>query len=206
MERPSVYLLQKTQSLKDAIDFFFADKKANANANENRLVFLAQLDFWDWEMENLIFSFDTFNDRSKDWENSADPISYHLSKLNIKVKYKRIERLKIERRDGGAYSYAVSHKMAVIAPVDALNALIDRWNDLLSLCEEKMLDANVKNAVKMGANLLTDLSKYKRKHVEVKVKEKKKNKICLSCYAAIKDIYDECPYCKGTSFKEIKED
>ena len=58
--RPSNYLAAKADALSQVITFF---KKHDGTAHL-LAVFLAQIDFWHWEMENLIFSFDTFEERA----------------------------------------------------------------------------------------------------------------------------------------------
>ncbi len=70
--RPSVYLLNKCEAVDKVLDFFLATEGSYCRTlAEKRAVFLAQIDFWDWEIENLIFSFDSFMERVKAWNSTG---------------------------------------------------------------------------------------------------------------------------------------
>ncbi|MBV8576982.1 MAG: hypothetical protein JOZ58_18335 [Acetobacteraceae bacterium] len=56
------------------------------------------------------------------------------------------------------------HKRGVMAPVASLNKVISQWNDLLRLCEERVLipPEEREAALQSGAQLMPDLSKYRK--------------------------------------------
>jgi hypothetical protein len=48
-----------------------------------------------------------------------------------------------------------------------LNKVIEKWNSLLDLCEKTLIDDNVENAVKLGANYLADLKKFRKSSLTI---------------------------------------
>ena len=156
-ERPSVYLMEKARALDNAISFF----SSHIKDEERMLVFMSQLSFWEWEIDNLIESFDTFDDRSKCWE-SIKEIESSLNKMGISIRPKKLQNVKVERRWKRWY---LNKQRDVVAPVDILTGIIQRWNKILEVCEEKYLSKFSQDAVDMGANLLANLSKFKKKWV-----------------------------------------
>ena len=65
-ERPSQYLLEKIQAFDTVLDFFGYSSKGVIET-EKRVIFLITIDFWEWEIENLIYSCQTFKERSQAW-------------------------------------------------------------------------------------------------------------------------------------------
>jgi hypothetical protein len=129
--KSSVYLEQKCEALEQVIDFFSAMQgNAIRSANDKLLIFLAQMDFWDWEMENLIYSFTNFKERSKAWSSNPE-IAEQLLKQGILIKNK------LERDLGYSMGYNFTRKNNVVAPWNVLKRVILKWNDLLKLCEER---------------------------------------------------------------------
>ena len=51
----SQYLLVKVENLQQTITFFNADSESGSLGK--RLLFLTQIDFWKWEVDELLFSF-----------------------------------------------------------------------------------------------------------------------------------------------------
>lgn len=97
MKRPSVYLEEKCEGLEKVLDFFLDRQgKLFKPADEKLLVFLHQLDFWDWEIDNLIFSFDNFEERSKAWETKG-LAEYLNNRFGILVKNKLTEKVEYDR-------------------------------------------------------------------------------------------------------------
>src|SRR5688500_8352071 len=69
--RPSVYLEERCANLDQVLDFFLGPSRGQGGhgpgADEMLVVFLSQLGFWEWELDNLIYAFTTFEERSKAW-------------------------------------------------------------------------------------------------------------------------------------------
>ena len=67
--RPSVYLQERADDLWRAFEFFTAPHRGQSpGAKEMLVVFLSQLGFWEWELDNLIYAFTTFEERATAWE------------------------------------------------------------------------------------------------------------------------------------------
>ena len=147
-----MYLTEKCQTLKNLINFFLNQESATfcRTLNEKRAVFLSQIDFWDWEMDNLIYSFETFKGRSKVWE--ADrTIERALAKNNIMAKDKVIADIQSKRcqrkfsteqylNEKGEWEFrSPEDRPQTIEPIEELNIVIRRWNKLLDMCEKNIL-------------------------------------------------------------------
>ena len=164
--RASVYLTDKAKALSRAIEFFTATAKGNAK--ERRLIFLAQIDFWDWEMDNLIYSFETFAERAKAWS-SMSSVEMSLQHLGIKVGEAVLRDAKFQ---GICQRNWYRPNNPVTAPLPMINDVIDQWNALLTACE-KYIPEKVERYIELfGANLLPNLSKYKKKHLTAMVPQK----------------------------------
>ena len=144
-QKPSVYLTEKCGSLEKVLDWLIS-AQLSRKIDDKLISFLSQIDFWDWEIENLIFSFDNFKERSKAWEYS-DTTHDLLSRFGI-----------------AADAYKTGNNSA-IAPVDKLNNVLLKWNKLLEICEKRvMLPAKkIDQYIKLGAQILPNLDKYKKK-------------------------------------------
>ena len=157
--RPSVYLLKKAECLLEAINFFLGSGRGTwASAAEKRLVFLSQIEFWEWEVDNLVFSFESFAERSVAWEN-VDEIRKQLARLGISARSKVLHGLEVDRRWSKWYR---QQQDPVVAPMEALGSVVSRWNELLDLCEKKLLYPTADEAIKLGAAIVADLAKYRK--------------------------------------------
>jgi hypothetical protein len=155
MEKPSVYLVQKTDALREALEFFIADSpNRHKTAEEKRLAFLAQIDFWDWEIENLIYSYLGFVERQRVWA-SQSGLKEALGKNGMCVKARLLEKI---RWSTFLDDYSYKRTSRVVAPCQLLNETIDKWNHLLTLIEKNCYDKAAKNYVKLGAQINADLS------------------------------------------------
>lgn len=130
--RYSQYLTDKATALEKTLDFFLKETGIyRRSVNESLLTFLDQIKFWDWEMDELRFSFDNFNERSKSWQDSGAGIKNSIeSQLGIMLKKNAAEGVDFNR-------YVRKHGGAVEAPYDVCNRVIDKWNRLLKRCEEQ---------------------------------------------------------------------
>jgi hypothetical protein len=130
---------------------------------ERLVAFLVQIDFWDWEMENLIYSFGSFAERSQAWEfESGQGLANGLKSRGIWIRFGAVKGIKGRRKSRGHFA------TRVVAPVDALNSLIEKWNALLAACEEHVLipGDERQRASELGAYVLLDLARYRKTPLE----------------------------------------
>ena len=152
--RTSLYLVLRAEALLGALRFFRADA---GNAGERRLQLLAQLDFWEWEIDNLIYSFTNFAERSRTW-NSPRATFEKLGVQGIVVKAMVASR-RPEWRDR---RWRVNREPARVAPVALLKETIDLWNDLLDVTEGQFIYPMRKKANDFGIQMRKDLQSSKR--------------------------------------------
>lgn len=146
-QRTSQYLLDKVKSLQNAIEFF-----CNKGIEEKN-VFLAQIDFWSWEMDELIFSVHSFKERVLAWEASSEDLETMIRKHGIVVRTGKKYYGRWNRRA----------KSLVKAPITHLNSLIDYWNKFIQSLENQYLK---KNLEQFGANALSDFNKFKKETIQ----------------------------------------
>lgn len=137
-ERNSEYLLNKCKNLQNSLTYFtLGDSKTRAEIR--RIIFLAQIDFWDWEIEELIFSFQNWKIRSKAWEGCTAEIFKMLKDNNISLKLN--EMSSIDYWVKNRY-YDINSKYneveVVIPPKEELLKTINIYNNLLILCEKEI--------------------------------------------------------------------
>jgi hypothetical protein len=158
--RPSVHLQERAEDLGRVFDYFLAPHRGQSpGPKEMLVVFLSQLEFWEWELDNLIHAFATFKERATAWEHeSGVGITNSLRTRGIWVQTNVVKDLKLKRQ-------ARSGRAArVFAPVDVLETVIKQWNELLSLCEDRILIPPEERqlALKSGVQLLPNLSKFRK--------------------------------------------
>lgn len=157
--RPSVYLQERAEDLGRVFDFFTAPHRGQSpGAKEMLVVFLSQLGFWEWELDNLIYAFTTFKERATAWEHeSGIGIANALRTKGIWVQIAAVRNLKLKRQ-------ARSGRPGVYAPVQSLNNVIKQWNDLLQISEQRVLipPEEREEAIQSGVQLLPDLSKFRK--------------------------------------------
>lgn len=162
-QRPSAYLVERCQGLGRVFDFFLAPHNGGVPALDERLViFLVQLDFWDWELDNLIHAFTTFAGRSRAWENaSGHALAQGLQARGLPVRFAAVKDLRDKRQ-------ARAGRRQVVAPVAELNRVIAAWNGLLSACEARVMTpaAERRRDAELGAQVLADLSGFRKSAVE----------------------------------------
>ena len=123
------------------------------------VVFLSQLGFWEWELDNLIYAFSTFDERATAWEHeNGVGIANALRSKGIWIQLGAVKNLKLKRQARSG------RQREVFAPVASLNRLISQWNDLLGLCEQWVLipPAERDAAIQSGAQVMPDLSKFRK--------------------------------------------
>lgn len=118
INKESKYLTRKIEAFDMAFKFFFV-KSREINATEKMLIFLANINFLDWEMENLIYFIINFEDRSKSFESYDDVLS-KIIKNGFLIKKSKIEDLKRDRRWKNKSKH-FTNKSKVVAPIDKMN-------------------------------------------------------------------------------------
>jgi len=134
---------------------------------ESRLIFLAQIDFWDFEIDSLIYCFNSFNERKEMWDNSINIEEMLLKKnfipkkriLNDFVRDKKYQK-RIERWNRAKTQL----KGDVESPDKSLLKCINKWNELISECQNLLVNRDtLKKAVELcNAKIECDLDKYKK--------------------------------------------
>jgi hypothetical protein len=159
-KRPSIYLQERCVELARVLDFFLETQGGRIPAIDERLVvFLTQLGFWEWELDNLIYAFTSFEERSRAWENDSGPsMAESLRMRGIPVRFSAVKNIRVKRRA------RAERVRQVVAPVEELNRVINMWNRLLDVCEERvLLPADERNrAADLGANVLPDLVRFRK--------------------------------------------
>ena len=127
--RTSLYLVRRAEALIGALKFFANDA---SNATERRLQFLAQSDFWEWELDNLAYSFETLAERSRTWASGA-AATQKLNSLGVVVDAKIVRRVKWQ---GG---WRVRQDRRRVAPTDLLREAVELWNGLVDRVETQFV-------------------------------------------------------------------
>jgi len=146
--------------LAQVLDFFLAPHRGQSpGIDEMLVVFLSQIGFWEWELDNLLYAFTPFDERSQAWDHeNGIGIANALRTQGIWIRLTAVKGFKARRQA------RAGRRRAVFAPVDELNRVIGRWNQLLDLCEERVLvgPAERQEAVALGAQVLPDLCKFRK--------------------------------------------
>jgi hypothetical protein len=147
MSRPSRYLLDKVECFKKIVDFFLGAD------NEKKAIFLSQIEFWDWEIDNLIYSFVTFEERAKVWEegNSLDDV---LRAKGFILRHNKDLDIRGQR------SFGLKYRQEVTAPWKELEQVVQQWNHLLDVCQDNLL-MDEKKLEQYGVNK-TSVQKFKK--------------------------------------------
>ena len=150
--RTSYYLTRKAEALLGVLRFF-NERRAPLH---RRLQFLAQADFWEWEMDNLIYSFVNFQERSKTWRSSDDAIR-KLGALGIAVDARTAKRVRWRL---GHWQ----HKDATrrVAPVAMLREAVDLWNEVVDLAEADFIAPMREKAERWNIQTLKSLRHMKK--------------------------------------------
>lgn len=157
--RPSVYLSNKASTLNEALRFFDAADTQKLRV-ERHLCFLSQLDFWEWQVDDLIYSFDTFRKRSQDWE-STHSIADNLIRQGFLIKTKSLIQVRQKRN----HPFLTTKLPKVVAPEFLFKTVLETWNALLDAVENSVLKnpEDVENFVEqLGADLHINLQKFKK--------------------------------------------
>lgn len=153
--RSSQYLVEKCLALRQALEFFSKSGGRAGHGVEDRLmVFLAQIDFWEWEVDNLVYSFTTFCERQDAWE---DPTKA------IRLKGFACRPRCVAKASWANYARRYSGRVTeVTAPLDALNDCLKQWDSILTECKERVLsEQRIEQYRNIGASLVS-IEKYRK--------------------------------------------
>jgi hypothetical protein len=156
--RTSLYLVRRADALLGAVHFFL---KEQGNPMARRLVFLAQIDFWEWEMENLIYSFTNFAERSRSWQ-SPEHVRDKLWQIGVVADAKVSGRVRWRRG-----MWRVHEEGRRVAPVDLLAETVRAWNQLIDLCETHFVRKFRDKIERFNIQARTDLQHLKKKMPEL---------------------------------------
>lgn len=160
--RPSVYLESKAENLTQALKYFTHDTYGK-QVRQKLIVFMVQIDFWDWEMEELIFSFNNFEERSKVWD--CNDLTELMNKSNFVLSKKFQEQLNwdlIYKKHSEFYRYG-NNQDEVYAPYETLNETISTWNSLIDVCKNRIYDDDGRFGIQAPK-----IDDYKKKLIEIK--------------------------------------
>lgn len=148
-KRNSVFLEDKTKALKQSLSFF-------ANANKRaKTIFFSQVDYWEFEIDLLIYSFQTFTERQNCWR-SSEQIKQNFLKNKIPVKNSFWQDIPNQNTSN------------VVAPIELLNETIDLWNSLVSHCEKYLMsEKEIQRAIECGASFISNLHHMKKSHLSL---------------------------------------
>jgi hypothetical protein len=132
-QRPSGYLEERCEALERVLDSYLAAEQASTPSSDDLLLhFAGQLPFWNAELEVLIGSFDEFEKRSQSWQ-SERGLEEALRTQGLYVNSRALKYLKKKQGD------KKSGSTKVVAPFARLNRVIEKWNHLLSLVNERLV-------------------------------------------------------------------
>ena len=153
-QRTSLYLVRRAEALLGALKFFIDDR---ANPPARRLVFLAQMDFWEWEMENLIYSFTNFAERSKSWR-WPKYVQEKLWAIGVVANATLYGPAKWRRG-----MWHVERNGRRVAPVELLAETVEAWNRLIDLAEENFVRKFRQKIERFNIQARKDLQYLKKK-------------------------------------------
>jgi hypothetical protein len=118
--------------------------------------FLAQSDFWEWEMENLIYSFTNLSERQKTWKSTYNALE-KLGNLGIAID-DRVVRKARPRVD----HWSTAKVDERVAPVKMLAETIEIWNCLIDVLEAQFIRPMRDKAEKWNVETRNDLSSLRK--------------------------------------------
>jgi hypothetical protein len=148
--RTSLYLTRKAEALLGALRFFHESGGGSDTALQRRLEFLAQSDFWEWEIDNLIYSFTNFQERSKTWQSAAHATA-KLGSLGIVIHAKVAQKVKWKGR------WQVDARTRRVAPIEMLREVVELWNLLVDAAEAQFVSPMRGQAERWSIRALTSL-------------------------------------------------
>ncbi|HEX8915425.1 MAG TPA: hypothetical protein VF796_23935 [Humisphaera sp.] len=150
--RTSLYLVRRAEALIGALKFFAGQRDATVR----RLQFFAQSDFWEWEIDNLIYSFENLAERSASWATSDAAVG-KLGRLGVAVD------VRVARRVRWNHGWQATGVKCRTAPADLLRETIDLWNALVDRVEEQFVTPMRRKADKYNIQTVRDLNRLRKR-------------------------------------------
>jgi hypothetical protein len=141
-ERPSRFLKSRIENFAEALQIFIP-------MPQRQVAFLLQIDFWDWEMDEILYAVASFGEREKAWRLSGRTADELLGSQGILLRSK-------SRKSYGAAVQVTK----VVAPTDEIRSLVGQWNDLIGRCEGLLDREEIEQTLLAGGKAVADLSKY----------------------------------------------
>jgi hypothetical protein len=151
-KQTSFYLVRRAEALLGALQFFAAPSADT----RRKLQFLAQSDFWEWELDNLIFSFTNLAERQETWRSARAAVK-KLGQVGVVVDAKVLK--KVRWRDGRWGGHTVGER---VAPVDLLRDVLRVWNELIDDVERRFVTPMRDKAEKWSIQARPDLNSLRR--------------------------------------------
>jgi hypothetical protein len=148
-ERPSRFLTGRIEGFREVLSYFAA-------LPPRQIAFLLQLEFWDWEMDEIIYAVRNFEERAAAWCLSGRLADEILTSNGILL------AMKFRKKYAAAVQTA-----KVTAPVQDLDHLIDCWNELLTRCEAMLDQSEIVQTVNAGGRVLPNLAKFRKQTTTV---------------------------------------
>lgn len=143
-ERPSRFLKQRIGAFSEVLTFFASEPK-------RQVAFLLQIEFWDWEMDGLIFAIESFTARSVAWHMSGRSANDLLATRGLLLTSHSRKR----------YSFAIQ-TVKVVAPTGDLADLVSQWNHLVDRCENLLDHEKSHRTRESGGRALENLARYRK--------------------------------------------
>jgi hypothetical protein len=153
-ERTSVFLESRVAQLRQVVAFF-VDKRGAAGTRR-LLVFLTQIEFWNWEFDCLRYAAEGFAGRALGWRTPPSGVEEGLVELGFRVKRQALDEVREELRQHGGVVASVS------VPREQYDELVSEWNALLTRVEDLFDSKRIADEVGTGARLKTDLAAYRK--------------------------------------------
>jgi hypothetical protein len=152
--RTSFYLVRRADALTGALRFFA--EVEGADGDRRRLQFLAQSDFWEWELDNLIYSFTNLAERSETWCSPHAAVA-KLGRLGIVVDTKLVHTARWRGR------WIAKSKGTRVAPAAMLREVIDLWNHVVDLAEQRFIVPMRRKADRWNLQTRRDLNGLRKR-------------------------------------------
>ena len=162
-ERTSVFLESRVTQLRQVVEFFSA--KSGAAGTRRLLVFLTQIEFWNWEFDCLRYAAEGFAGRAVGWRTPPSGVEEGLIELGFRVKRHALDAVKDELRTQPSSVASVS------VPRKQYDALVVEWNGLLTRAQDLFDEGRITHDVGTGASIKADLAGYRKRPLQDKTEQ-----------------------------------
>jgi hypothetical protein len=151
--RSSIFLCELCETFYTALSFFKTSNKYSDA--EKGLIFIAQIDFWDFQIENLIYAFDSFQERQEDWIN-FNSIVDKIKKKDLIVRTEHLEKVKTAR-------YWRNQNKPLNEPKDLLLKTVNLYNDLIDKYSYLLIDNKQRKQYTLVGIKVKHINEFKKK-------------------------------------------